>query len=940
MKGFLAQAAEYVNGNHPDGLQDVLLCFPNNRAGYFFAEEIRAIYSEAVWMPEITTFEKWIYSMSDSAVAQRVELIDLLYKTYTEVGGEDSFEIFISTAQMMLADFDELDKQLVNPEKLFKDLYDIKSMNTFLEDETTLTDYSRNYTEFWNVFRDCYFKFSELLKAERKAYDGMIYRQVAEQLSAHKFDNYSKIYFIGFSGLAKSEQEIVAYLLETELAEFLIDADTYYLKNTRQEAGDFFREYKKNWRIKTFNWESSFMLQVPKKIEVIGVARSIGQAKLTGDILQNHLKVTTENLSDTVIVLPDEKLLQPLISELPDSVSHVNITMGLPLGYMQLADLVRHIGDMQNNAGVSVSSGRQRFYHRDVITILQHSYFRLLIKDAAVIPDVIRTIRITNKVTVTKEELLEWFKADKELVSTFFQKSETVSQYLAHLLSITDLMMQRFALLDLNDNETDKEVLHWLKKVLANLHSQLGVFEQVWDIKSIQKLIESEMRATRLPFESDKTDGLQVMGMMETRALDFKNVVILSMNESVFPSGKGFNSFFPYDLRKAYGMTTHRDRDAVAAYLFYRLIQRAENVYLIYNTESDLLGGGEKSRFILQLQHELSGQANIEIRESNFVLGADVAQAEQGIDVEKNEGVRALLKAFLAEKGLSPTALNSYVNCSLQFYFKYILSLREEEDVEEDMEASTIGSAVHHALEKVFGGVLGKQLTSSYLTRAIAASDRIGVLIKEYLSERFDEESLAQGKNYLLYTVCKSLVINFLKNEMKRVEELEAQGKTVTITLLEHKLAQKMQINDYDVTVHGVTDRVELVDGVPGMADYKTGDSKKGKVKIDDLALLKSSPEYSKALQLMIYALLYRSEFGRQTKGIRSGIYWLRHAEGKYESLAKDKSDLIGDGTLDSFELLLKEIIGELVDEHIPFRKTEDKDRCGFCDFKRICGRD
>ncbi|MCW3124704.1 MAG: hypothetical protein JWO03_362 [Bacteroidetes bacterium] len=938
MKNFLTQVGEYVRGGHPGDLQKVLLCFPNNRAAYFAVREFRANLPQDALMPHLITMEKWVHGLSKKALAQNIELINILFKVYKEVGGIDDFETFIPTAYTMLADFDEVDMQLVRAKQFFKDLYDIKSLNTFLEDEETLTEYSKNYKDFWDIFRQCYFKLQEVLGASNKAYNGMIYRDVAESIHQQDLNKYSKIYFVGFSGLAKSEQKVIAYLLDTNDAEFLVDADTYYLNDSRQEAGYFFREYKKSWKIKAFKWEQPYMLETPKQIDIIGVARNIGQAKLTGDILQNHLKVTPENLKDTVVVLLDEKLLQPLMASLPDSVDTVNITMGLPLSHMQLTDFMRHISDLQNNSSVS-SQGAQRFYHRDVITLLQHTYFKLLSKNSDSLPEAIRYIRANNKITITKDELFDWFRDDTDIINILFDKTGSIGGYISHLTAIIDMLYERFITIGEANVATDIEVLFWLKKVLLDLQEQLSEFEPVWDIKSLQKLIENEIKGTRLPFESDKADGLQVMGILETRCLDYKNVIILSMNEGILPSGKTSQTFFPYDLRKG-NMSTHKERDAIAAYLFYRLMQRAENVYLVYNTESDLLGGGEKSRFILQMQHELKDKTNIQMRERNFVLGAEMRQAERPIIIQKNEGVKQILKKYLSQKGLSPTALNSYINCTLQFYFKNILALREQDEIEEDMEASTIGSAVHYALEHIYKDTLNKPLTVDFLKQAIANTDKVGSLIREFLKERFEVQSLQQGKNYLLYNVCTSLVINFLRNEMKRVQELEAEGKTGIVILLEQEMKVTLEKSGFEIIIKGLTDRVDKIEGVVNIADYKTGDSKKGKIKIDNLPELKTSPEYSKAFQLMMYAWLYRSVHGKQPNGMRSGIYWLRHAEGKYEPLQKDKSDILSDATLDEFEGILNEILLEMVSESVPFTKTEDRERCKYCDFVKICARD
>ncbi len=937
MKKFLTKVGEYIRGQHPGDLEKVMLCFPNNRAAYFSRQEFHAAGGR---LPSFRAMEPWVHSLSQKVQAQQVELINILFKAYKEVGGVDDFDTFIPTGYTMLSDFNEVDMQLVKAKPFFKDLYDVKSMNTFLEDEETLTEYSKNYRDFWDVFRQSYFRLQETLQSTGKAYNGMIYRDVAENIHKVDLSGYSKIYFVGFSGLTRSEQKIISYLLDINVAEFLVDADAYYLNDDKQEAGDFFREYKKSWRIRTFKWEDSNILTTPKNIEVIGVARNIGQAKLAGDILQNHLKVSDVDLQDTVVVLLDERLLQPVMASLPDTIGSVNITMGLPLSHMQLTDFLHHISGLQNNASVS-TAGVQRFYHRDVLALLHHTYFRMMVSDKESQPDAIRHIRQENKVTVTRDELLDWFRSDGELIRLLFDIADTPGSYLSRMAGMIDWLYQKFVALakDGSDVATDIEVLYWLLKVLLNLQSQLSAFEPVWDIRSLQKLLENEIRNVRLPFESDKADGLQVMGIMETRSLDYKNVIILSMNEGILPSGKGAQTFIPHDVRRVY-MSTHKERDAVAAYLFYRLLQRAEKMYLIYNTESDLLGGGEKSRFILQMQHELKDKPNIQMQERNFVLGAEIRQEEHPIIVQKDEGVKAVLRNYLTVKGLSPTALNTYINCTLQFYFKNIIGLREQEDIEEEMEASTIGSAVHYALEHIYKETLGTPLTVSFLRNVISDSDRIGGLIRTYLQERFDVQSLQQGKNYLLYNVCTSLVVNFLKNEMKRVEALELEGKKGIVILLEQDMEQRLQVGGYDIRVHGLTDRVDRVNDVVNIADYKTGDARKSKIKIDDMPLLRTDPEYSKSFQLMMYAWLYRCVHGRQPDGIRSGIYWLRHTEGRYEPLQKNGSDILSDQTLDEFDTILKDILKDIVSEEIPFAKTEYKERCRYCDFVKICARD
>ena len=944
MKKFLTQVAEYVHAQHPTGWQDVLLVFPNHRAGFYFQEEIKRLLHEGDWLPEVTTIQSFVHERSPLSLLSNIELLNLLYKSYTEVGGTDDFEPFITTAQTMLADFEELDKQLVDPTLFFKNLKELKSLEIFLEDDETLTDYSRNYQKFWGYFRDCYFALGQALRTTGNAYSGMLYRHVAEGLATIDFSDYARVYFVGFAGLAKSEEKIIAHLLDAGQGEFLIDADSYYTQNSEQEAGHFFREYKKTWKIKSFNWVEPSIESSPKEIKIIGVARNIGQAKLTADILQNHLKLSGEALKDTVVVLLDETLLQPVIAYLPDTVDKVNITMGLPLAYTQLADFIRHINTLQQNATQSETSGVVRFYYRDVIALFQHSYYRSLSHHGAQLPDVITTIRRNNKITIAATDLASWFPRDKDLLACLYRVDTDTKGYLAHINQLLDLLRKALLMKIYHGAEQykqDIEVVYWLHKIINRLEHQLADYDQVWTVKAVQKLLENEMRNTRLPYESDRADGLQIMGVFETRCLDFKNVIMLSMNEGVFPSGKAMQSYIPHALRHG-KMTTHYERDAVSAYLFYRLMQRAEKLYYVYNTESDTLGGGEKSRLLLQVQHEMRHLSNIKIEESNFVLGTDIVQQEKPIEIAKDESVLALLKPYLEERGLSPTSLNTYINCSLQFYFKNVLKLAEQEEVSEELDTGTIGSAVHKALEEIYKHTIDKPLTADYLRTALADTATIAKLIKTSLMELYEEQSLREGKNYLLYQVCQSLVINFLKNEINRVEELAQEGKTVTIRYLEQHMTTALSIGDFTVKLQGMTDRAELVDGIVTIADYKTGNSgsTSNKLAIDDITLLKSDTKYSKSFQLLMYAWLYSQAYGLPASGLRSGIYWLRNADANYQSFTMAGSDIIDKSKLASFEELLKEILLEIVDTNNPFTKTEDIKRCQYCDFVRICGRD
>ncbi|MFN8310211.1 MAG: PD-(D/E)XK nuclease family protein, partial [Chitinophagales bacterium] len=450
-----------------------------------------------------------------------------------------------------------------------------------------------------------------------------------------------------------------------------------------------------------------------------------------------------------------------------------------------------------------------------------------------------------------------------------------------------------------------------------------------------------ELKTVRIPFESDQTEGIQLMGIFETRALDFDQVVILACNEGILPPSKKSNSFIPYEMRKAYELSTSDESDSTYSYLFYRLMQRAEQVVLLYNTESDVLGGGEKSRFILQLEQEWKKMTNVQMDESIFTLEAHLDQQEKPIVIAKSDEVFQQLTTYLEEKGLSPSALNTYINCSLQFYFRYLLGLGEQEEVEEEMQANTIGSAIHEALEEIYKPFLGVALQPADLQPWLQRDAGVMKLLKEHLIRRFSENNLSEGKNYLLLQVSEALIINFLKAEIARLNALHQRHQTLTVIRLEQEMRLVLQQGGRNILLKGITDRVERSEGITAIADYKTGDAVNPKLNIDDLEEMKSNPKFAKAFQLLMYAWLYDRTLNETQEPLTSGIYWLREGSKGLDTLKKNRSKAVLETQdLQAFESVLRDILGEMADRDRPFQKTEDRDRCVYCDFKRICARE
>ncbi len=932
MKKFLEGIAEKILSKHGNNLSHILMLMPNQRSCIYFQNELKRQAKQAVFAPEISTLRDWTFAQSNLVVADNIELITELFACHKSIGGELSLDDFIGTANVMLSDFNELDLQMADSKSFFHNLELLQSMKTYEPGEQP-TEYKIKYRRFWEEFGLLYQHLRKRLKENGKGYTGMILREVAENIS---FTGNTPVYLIGFSGLNKTDEVIIENLLQSSNTKIYWDADEYYVKDEMNEAGFFFRKYQAKFHIDKEQYHNEIATQ-PKNISVIGVAKNIGQVKVTADILQNKLTLTEKDLLDTVVVVPDEKLLGPLVASLPGNISSVNITMGLSITGTNPATFLGILFRLYENSMKYKSAGVHRFYYKDIFELLQHNFFRLLFSQLKT--DVfLEKMKEQNRVLIRREEITEFFEGN---LDRLFFAGEDAKDYANNLSDNLTALLDELIKRARKGNTilaSDAEVTYRLLNVIQNTQNIFAANETI-SIKTYIALLNNNMHIERVSLEGDPVAGLQIMGLQETRSLDFKNVIILSANEGILPSGKSMSTYIPYEVRREF-LTTYRERDSVTAYLFYRLLHKAENVFILYNTEPDDLGGGEKSRFILQLEHELKA-ANPDVHISDLVFAVDPPSAmeQQSIAIEKTEAVIKKLDEILTQSGISPSALNSYINCTLQYYFRYIAGLREQDDMEENMEAATIGSAVHYALEKIYEIRKGKIVSAEYIEAAIKNKSNIENLISEHLSKRFDKESLSNGKNLLLYKVCVKLTEEFLKYEIQNLRQLTDAGAEMQIEMLEEKLSHTLNVNGRQVLVSGRVDRIERTGGIIQIADYKT--STKSTIPLlneETWKALTAEPNFSKPVQLLIYAWLYYRIYG--SKELRSGIYWLRDAYKKLDTLRIGKvSDVIDKETILRFEEKLKQLLSELTNTKIPFTKTDDIRRCEYCEFANICGR-
>jgi RecB family exonuclease len=923
---FLPKVAAEIYAQHGKNLSHVHVVLPTHRACYFFRKALLE-KGETMWLPKISTLSDWVEKNSGLQKIDPLTEIMQLHQLYLQLGKNDSLDEFIPLGRTLCSDFEEIDMHLVKPDWFFRELRNLAAMKVY-EPATALTTSQLDYLKFWEQFEKLYTTLRSNLLAESKGNSGMMFRKVAENITdiAKPLNNF---YIVGFDGLTKAEEVIVQHLHALNKATVYWDTDEYYIKNSEREAGYFFRKYFAEWKGNMKYCEKQ-ITTIPKEIEIVSVARSVGQAKVAVEIITNKLKLSNENAINTALILPDEKLLQPLQYLLPNSLSKYNLTMGLPVSRSLAGEFFLLLFRLHESAErISHRSKKQKLYYKDLIAILQHPFSKSLFKNFN-IQQGITDIRKKNIVFIDSAYFAKSYADFPSDVLAFLFHESNSENYLNQLANFAHQLIDN--LKQIADNEIELEFLlkiadavHTVAKTI-NHHSLLP--------KTIRILLTDEFKNHRVPFEGEPAEGLQIMGLMESRCLDFENVIVFSTNEGVIPSGRFSKSYIPHPLRNA-AMFSHTQKDAKAAYLFYRLLHRAKRIFLLYDTEGNNLGGGEKSRFILQLQYELAKEAKeVSITESVYSVSPPQVSAPPHISVVKNESIFNKLKENL-NYGLSPSALSSFVNCSLQYYFRYIAHLKEPDDVEENMESNTMGTAIHHVLEEIYKPLIGKEISLDWLEKTLQQTTRIEALLKEGFKDRFDDDALMQGKNHLQFRLSLKMIYSFLQNEIERIKA----GEKISIVALESPLEASLKIGDEWLKIKGIADRIEWQNRTLTIVDFKSGKAKSAALKNEEENAIIEKPELRVQFQLLVYAWAYLKMHPETSLPIQSGIFWLQKTKNGFDNLSIGGNSLLSLQHIQSFENNLQLLLAKLLDKDLPFAQTEDIKRCEYCAYRRICNR-
>ena len=948
MQSFLEKTADYIWQTYAEKISELCIVFPNRRAGLFFKKCLAEKISQPIWMPEIYSSEDFIKELSELEILDKWTLLFELYEIYQKGDNseKETFDEFLKWGQIVLNDYNDIELYMIDSDSLFENLHDIKEIESWNLNTNSLTDFQKKYLQFWKALGNWHKQFNSSLLAKKKAYTGLAYHLVADKIEEKiKKKKWQKIIFAGFNALNKAEEKIFSNLKNAGKSEILWDSDTYYTDNEQQEAGKFIRKYLKNRSFNPsnetiFRWKENLLSNDPKSITIIGAAKNISQAKVAGDIISTTY-TQKGNLENTAIVMSDESLLFPVLSSLPEEVKEVNVTMGYPLRNAPIYSLTELIFNLHKNRK------KDRFYHKDVIKLFNHPLIRniLSVKSKEDISYIITdAIQKRNMVFVSIDNIKKYidsgFQKEYQLLQNLFKSWNNIHDAMDCFYYIIDILKEHLFQENYSKKKTNLELeyIFTYAKIIKKIKSLILNYNYTGEIKTLHFIFRQIINSTSIPFYGEPLTGLQVMGLLETRTLDFETIIMLSVNENVLPSAKTHNTFIPYDIRRAFDLPTYRDRDAVFAYHFYRILQRAKNVYLIYNTEADTFGKGERSRFITQILHELpKTNKNVRIEEILLDLESKGNTGHNEIIIQKTSDIIKTIHAK-GETGFSPSNLNIYTNCSLQFYFHAIAGLRETEEVEETIGADVLGTVIHEVLHKLYNPYQFKVLSADEVA---GMKKLVESTTEEVFGKEFSSNELKYGKNLLTLKVAINFISNFLDSEIRFINENQASFKNLTIQSLEQELVSEIEIESVEnkIKLKGKADRIDKLGDITRIIDYKTGIVMNKELNVSDWNMLISDSTLAKSFQLLMYAFLYQRNNPSIKNNLQSGIITFRELSAGIKPVTAESSKILNKDILQKFEHIVKKLLENIYNPAIPFTQTENIENCTYCNFKSICNR-
>ena len=959
MESFLKLVAADLYKHTEGNLAHTAVVFPNKRAGLFFNEYLAQESDSPIWSPAYVSISELFRSLSPWEVGDPVKLVCELYKIFRrETQSTETLDDFYFWGEMLISDFDDADKNRVDTDKLFSNLQDLRNIMddyTFIDDEQeeAIRQFFQNFSierrtalkerfiSLWNVLGNIYKGFRESLASQNIAYEGMMYRHVIEHLDVDKLP-YEKYIFVGFNVLNKVEHTLFTQLKDAGKAVFYWDYDEFYMKENRQavthEAGEFIRRNLRDFP-SPLSGELFKNLSKPKEVHYIASSTENAQARYLPQWIRNNL---TTPEKETAVVLCNEALLQPVLHSLPAEVKHVNITMGFPLSQTPVYSFLIALLELHTH-GFNFKSGRYTF--QSVVTLLKHPYTRQLTGQAELLE---KELTRNNRFYPLPGEL-----GKDEFLTRLFTP---LSGNLNLCIRLSETLQQVASIYQANTSGTeDTDAFNQLyRESLFKAYTTINRFrtlieedELTVQSETFRRLLVKILSTTNIPFHGEPAIGMQVMGVLETRNLDFRHLVLLSVNEGQLPKSGGDSSFIPYNLRKAFGMTTIEHKIAVYAYYFYRLLQRAERITLMYNTSSDGLNRGEWSRFMLQFliewPHPITRQ---------FLEAGQSPQGTSSITVEKTPDVMRQMQSLFDVRAnpkakFSPSALNYYLDCPLKFYYRYVAGLSAPDEVSAEIDSATFGSIFHYAAEHIYkdltthGKVINKEALETLLRNDVKLQDYVDTAFKKlFFNVPQNEKPEYNGVQLINSAVIARYLKQLLQNDLRYAP--------FTFIASEMEVDEPIDIQTpkgvIKSRIGGIIDRMDSKDGTLRIVDYKTGGDADTPPHVESL-FIPDKKRSNYVFQTFLYAAIMCRK--QPTMKIAPALLYIhRAATETYSPVIQMGESRKPKEAVEDFSKYEKEyrerlqgLLEEIFNPEKSFTQTEIIEKCTYCDFKALCKR-
>lgn len=955
---FLYNVAQAYYKAYGQTISRYTFIFPNRRAGIFFQNYLSQIAKKPIFSPEILTVTDLFGKLSSYKKADRTEMLFLLFDIYKNISkSTESFDEFLYWGEMLLNDFDDVDKYLIDAQQLFRNIKDLKEIDAgfdFLTESQIEAirrfwsnflpigenDKKKDFQEMWEVLFQLYSILRKQLHEKGQAYEGMIFRDVIDKVTKNPDYElpFEKIVFIGLNGHSKSEEELLKYLHKRKVADFYWDYSSPLVRDPQNKAS-FFIDKNKLLFPSQLTLEAEELMMEKPSIEAIGIPSAAGQSKYINTIINTLIEekqiVSSDQAMNTAIVLPDENLLLPTLYSIPETIDKINITMGYNLKNSSVSGLMEHIFELQRNAKNSESF--TGFYYKPVLAILNHRYVAKLIGDEA--KRIKQNIIQYNKIIISANEL-----QSHPLLFQIFRPISNWNEIPDYLKAILTTLKISLSSTQKEENETtarstdiEGEFIVEYYKTINKMQESLMQNTPEMSVDTYFRLLKKLIINISVPFSGEPLSGLQIMGVLETRALDFDNLIILSMNEGIFPLKKAAGSFIPYNLRKGFDLPTYENQDSIYAYHFYRLINRAKRIFLLYDTRTEGLQSGEVSRYFNQIKYLYKGSFDIKERIATYKITSNESLS---ISMQKTPQILQRMDAYLqeGEKMLSASSINMYLNCQLQFYFSVVENMDEEDEIAETIEASTFGTIFHSAMEWLYEPFKGKLITADLLHKLKKNEKLLTESIERSFAENYfrtERIKYLTGQNYLTGEVLRKYIKQVLTTDAKLTPFIYVES--------EERITKRYPLpSGKTVSLKGFIDRIDEVKGHTRIIDYKTGRGDLRFREIKDLfdKNLKDRPK--SVMQVFMYSHLYMLD--HPDKILQPGIYYLRNLfDPKFDPgvihRTKGNSTNINDFSSyrEEFTTHFNECLDEIFDPQVPFTQTPTGEACKWCIFTNIC---